>query len=80
MAGPTGIFFAEDTRGFHKGSPVQKGHRLLLQLQYATSGFGGVNNPIEINDHFSDNFSQLPKLYPRIYAPRFHKANKARTS
>lgn len=71
MTGPTGTIFAEDTRGFHKGTPVHQGHRLVLQLQYATSGFGGLGEPIIVNDRFSTQFIQMMDRYPRIYSARF---------
>jgi hypothetical protein len=32
---------AEDTRGLHKGKPVEKGSRLLFQLQFSDHLFGG---------------------------------------
>ena len=35
FTGPAGLILAEDTAGFHKGTTLTKGYRLLLQLQYA---------------------------------------------
>lgn len=35
FTGPAGLVLAEDTAGFHKGTTLTKGYRLLLQLQYA---------------------------------------------
>jgi hypothetical protein len=35
FSGPAGLILAEDTAGFHKGTTLTKGYRLLLQLQYA---------------------------------------------
>jgi len=35
FTGPAGLILAEDTAGFHKGTTLIKGYRLLLQLQYA---------------------------------------------
>ena len=40
FTGPRGSLIVEDTSGFHKGSPVRAGHRLMLQLEYATSLYG----------------------------------------
>lgn len=34
---PKGTVLIEDTNGFHKGTTVKKGHRLMLQLEYASS-------------------------------------------
>jgi hypothetical protein len=35
FSAPAGTIIAEDTSGFHKGTTLQRGYRLLLQLQYA---------------------------------------------
>jgi hypothetical protein len=35
FAAPAGTILAEDTAGFHKGTTLRRGYRLLLQLQYA---------------------------------------------
>jgi hypothetical protein len=48
ITGPAGSISAVDTRGFHKGKPLQKGHRLVLQLEYTTSLFGANNGQIVI--------------------------------
>jgi Phytanoyl-CoA dioxygenase (PhyH) len=40
FTGPRGSLIVEDTSGFHKGWPVRSGHRLMLQIEYATSVFG----------------------------------------
>jgi hypothetical protein len=33
--GPAGTVLAEDTMGFHRGSNLERGYRLMLQLQYS---------------------------------------------
>lgn len=40
--GPRGTVFLADTRGLHKGEPVISGHRLMFQLELASSLFGGT--------------------------------------
>ena len=40
FTGPRGSLIIEDTSGFHKGNPVRSGHRLMLQLEYASSRYG----------------------------------------
>lgn len=40
FAAPRGTVIVEDTRGFHKGSPVSGNPRLLLQMQLSNSLFG----------------------------------------
>src|SRR6185437_17098348 len=42
---PRGTVLAEDTRGLHKGLPVRRGDRLMLQLQFSNSLFGGYYPP-----------------------------------
>lgn len=74
IAGPAGTMFAEDTSGLHKASPVNRGHRLLLQLQYATSGFGSPHGLVAINDRFAADFVKMTDRYPRIYAARFRRS------
>ena len=37
--GPAGTILAEDTKGFHRGSPITRGFRLLLQLEFAVIGY-----------------------------------------
>jgi hypothetical protein len=41
FAAPAGTIIAEDTRGLHKGKNVQHGDRLVLQLEFCNSLFGG---------------------------------------
>jgi hypothetical protein len=40
IEGRRGTMFLADTRGLHKGSPLDRGVRLVFQLEYATSLFG----------------------------------------
>lgn len=40
MSGRRGVILLEDTRGLHKGLPVVRDHRLMLQFEYAQSMFG----------------------------------------
>lgn len=42
IPGPRGTVFLADTRGLHKGEPVISGHRLIFQLELASSLFGGT--------------------------------------
>ena len=39
----------EDTRGLHKGKHVEKGDRLIFQLQFTSSLFGKAIDCIQIN-------------------------------
>jgi hypothetical protein len=40
VTGGRGTVFAADTRGLHKGAPVIRGERLVLQVEYAIDRFG----------------------------------------
>lgn len=40
IAGPRGTMFMADTIGMHKGLDLHRGHRLVFQLEWATSLFG----------------------------------------
>jgi Phytanoyl-CoA dioxygenase (PhyH) len=42
VTGGRGTMFLADTRGLHKGLNVANGHRLVFQLEYATSLFGAA--------------------------------------
>jgi hypothetical protein len=48
VTGRRGTIFLADTRGLHKGTPVMRGHRLVFQLEYATSLFGVAPETIEV--------------------------------
>ena len=41
ITGARGTIVAEDTRGFHKGKPPITGERLILQIEFCDSLFGG---------------------------------------
>ena len=66
MTGPKGTVLIEDTSGFHKGEPVVKGHRLMLQLEYACSLYF---NPVPsfsfegLTDRFVDFASDHPRMF-----------------
>lgn len=40
ITGPRGTLIAVDTSGFHKGKPLVRGYRLILQLEYTSALFG----------------------------------------
>lgn len=40
ITAPRGTLIAVDTSGFHKGKPLARGHRLILQLEYTSALFG----------------------------------------
>lgn len=73
ITGPRGLIFAADTRGLHKGQPLQGGDRLILQLQFSNSSFGDDLPRIMINNRFStdllDRIEQLLRTYCMFSKP-----------
>lgn len=50
ITGPAGTMFAADTRGLHKGMPLRRGHRLVLEFQFATCHFGDSPGRVTIEN------------------------------
>jgi hypothetical protein len=73
MVGEQGTILFEDTTGFHKGKPVETGHRVIFQLEYCCSVFDGKvtqigkDQIIKITEKFSPKFKEFIKKYPRIF-------------
>ncbi len=69
IPGPRGTVFLADTRGLHKGEPVTRGHRLVFQLELASSLFGQtytrpvLRRPIPA---LSDAVRRFPSVYRRF--------------
>ncbi len=69
---PAGSILFEDTRGLHKGTPLIKGERLVLEFIFSNSLFGAIAEPIEnanIDDDkkflaFAKQHQKIFKLYP----------------
>jgi hypothetical protein len=68
FAAPRGTVIAEDTRGLHKGRHVEHGDRLMLQLQFSNSLFGGNYPPVRITDVVDPQLAAMQAKYPRIYS------------
>lgn len=65
---PRGTVIAEDTRGLHKAQHVRKGHRLMLQLQFSNSLFGGYYPPERIARVTDPGLADMIRRYPRMYS------------
>jgi hypothetical protein len=48
IVGPTGTIIAADTMALHKGKAPVSGHRLILQVEYASSLFGAPYNRLAL--------------------------------
>jgi hypothetical protein len=65
---PRGTIIAEDTRGLHKGKHVTEGDRLLLQIQFSNSLFGGFYPKAQLGSQLSDELKNNVARYPWLYA------------
>lgn len=69
LPGIAGSVFAGDTTCWHKGKPLTKGNRLMLEFEYSSSSFGAeypymiVKNPTKV---FSEFCKENPQFSSRI--------------
>ena len=69
IKGPRGTMFLADTRALHKGVTLDRGHRLVFQLQYSSSLFGAPYTRPEIANAVPElqlAQSQCPRAYRRF--------------
>jgi hypothetical protein len=67
ITGRAGTIIFGDTLCWHKGKPIEKGSRLILQFEYTNSLFG-INIPkLEVNKNFVDfkNFCKQNKRFSK---------------
>jgi hypothetical protein len=67
FTGPKGTIIAEDTRGLHKGKHVTRGHRLMFELEFTNSLFGGALPEVRFGATPSQSLAALIERYPRVY-------------
>lgn len=80
MNGKKGSIIIEDTSGFHKGMPVKKGHRLLLQIEYAISLFfnpGPAFATNNLDNAFKEFLSKNERFGLNYDQNKYYKDNKA---
>jgi len=65
FTGARGTVIFEDTRGLHKGTPLVSGHRLILQLEFATDSFGYIHPIFNVPKEFSGYLISHSSLFPR---------------
>jgi hypothetical protein len=68
LIGQQGEIFAGDTKCWHKGNPLKKGHRLVLEFQYTNFLFG-ANYPKLVVSDYSDEFKKFCENNP-VYASK----------
>lgn len=65
VVGPRGTLFLADTRGIHKGLPVQSGRRLMFQIEYSNS-CAGKHYPAEFRLADNPPARKLGDEHPRL--------------
>ena len=67
ITAPRGTVFIADTRGIHKGVHLQSGHRLIFQMEFASSLFGAPYEEIRSNERLTPELAQAMQRYPRTF-------------
>lgn len=65
---PRGTIIAEDTRGLHKGKHVEKGDRLMLQMQFSNSLFGGYYPKVCMGNELTEKLKDAKNRFPDLYS------------
>ncbi|MFA6901893.1 MAG: phytanoyl-CoA dioxygenase family protein [Gallionellaceae bacterium] len=68
FAAPRGTIIAEDTRGLHKGKHVAQGDRLILQIQFSNSLFGGYYSKSDLPGDLTGELGEAVRRYPYLYS------------
>lgn len=67
FSAPRGTILIEDTRGLHKGRRVERGDRLILQLQFSNSLFGATypksRLPVVVEPPLRGAISEYPSIF-----------------
>ena len=64
---PKGTIIAGDTLCFHKGKPLTQGDRLVLELEFTNSLFGGSYQKTDLHNIGNTNLSEFIKKYSRVF-------------
>ncbi|MFT5167219.1 MAG: hypothetical protein ACI8P3_002456 [Saprospiraceae bacterium] len=67
LKGEKGSILIVDTSGWHKGKPLTKDKRLLLQIQYANSLFGAAYKELKLEQPSSNTFTKLIQTYAHTF-------------
>lgn len=66
--GPRGTIIAEDTRGLHKGKHVENADRLILQIQFSNSLFGGTYPKVSFQQPLIPDLQNKMKKFRLLYS------------
>ena len=66
IEGPAGTVFAADTSGLHKGLPLADGHRLVVQVEFA-SGLLGAPYTSVAPSTFAPDVRRVLEAHPWTY-------------
>jgi hypothetical protein len=59
---PRGTVIFEDTRGFHRGTPLVSGHRLALNLEFNLDGFALGESKIDLPREYIERSDKFPRM------------------
>jgi len=76
ITGPAGQVTFVNTRGYHKGAPLNEGFRLILQFEYASSMYFNPVKPFSASG-LTENLQTLRSDFPRAFK-NYHDAGFAR--
>jgi len=65
---PRGTIIAEDTRGLHKGKHVVQGDRLILQIQFSNTLFGGDYPKAQVREDLTEDLKVKMRQFPELYS------------
>lgn len=68
FSAPRGSIIAEDTRGLHKGKHVECGDRLVLQIQYSNSLFGGDYAKASLGSVVTATLRDRAQAFRKLYS------------
>jgi hypothetical protein len=68
FSAPRGTIIAEDTRGLHKGKHVESGDRLMFQMQFSNSLFGGYYPKVCMGNELTEKLKDATKRFPDLYS------------
>jgi len=67
VTAPKGTIIAGDTLCFHKGKPLKQCDRLVLELEFTNSLFGGSYQKVELKNINNSNLSESVKNHSRAF-------------